>query len=65
MNGEEISEEEAINLIYLSEKSNKFSVKQYLLALFYHTLATFFTMPGASMMMYVFEGGDWNLSYNL
>lgn len=65
MKGQEISEDEVVNLIYLSEKSNRFSKLQFLKSLFYHLCSTFLTFPLTCLIMFILEGGNLNLANNL
>lgn len=63
-NGVEMSEEQISLMIFLSEKSNPFSVGMFCYSFFCHLLSFFITFPLTFMMIYVMEGFDPHLAYN-
>jgi len=63
-NGVEMSEDQISLMIFLSEKSNPFSVTMFLHSFFCHLMSFFITFPLTVMVMYVMEGFDSHLAYN-
>ena len=60
-----MTEEQIDLMIFLSEKSNPFSVGQFMHSFIVHFCGFFITYPITTLIMYVIEGGDLHLAYNM
>ena len=65
MNGHTITEDEALLLCHLSEKDQVFNISQFMQSILYHMISFIFSFPIAVLIMYIFEGFDLHLAYNM